>query len=157
MLSKLQQFIMANLKLFCAKSIVHIRIGFTKFSKVSFLFKVWSTLFCISYSVLVVKEAMVVELFVVVVGVEDGINDKLQTFPCSLLLTILADSILIDIQSTPVWILHHLFFINNDPIERLAYDMSDLTEMSLGRELQFGNRLMTSIVCLCGGIAYGYS
>ena len=57
------------------------------------------------YSALVVKEAMVVELFVVVVGdkhVEDSINDKLQTFPCSLLLTILADSILIDIQLTSV-------------------------------------------------------
>ena len=101
------------------------------------------------YSVLVVKEAIVVELFVVVVGdkhVKDGINDKLQTFPCSSLLIILADSILIDIQSTPVWIIHHLFFISNNSIEHLACDMSDLTEMSLGRELQLGNRLMTSIV-----------
>ena len=34
--------------------------------------------------------------------------------------------------------------------------MSDLTEMSLGRELQLGNRLMTSIVCLPGGIACGH-
>ena len=35
--------------------------------------------------------------------------------------------------------------------------MSDLTEMSLGRELQLSNRLMTSIVCLRGGIACGHS
>ena len=69
---------------------------------------------------------------------------------------VLADSILIDIQSTPVWIIHHLFFISNSSIEHLASDMSDLTEMSLGRELQLDNRLMTSIVCLPGGIACGH-